>query len=415
MRYGNTRKAQRTYRNRLAAVTVAFALLGTAGILPGAAASAAAGPPSQNDAALRAALRGDLTHYLTTRHKAEHISAVSLRVTYPGNTPSINLAAGTARYTGGPPLSTSALWQVGSNTKAFTAVILLQLEAEGKLSINDPLGRWLPQYPAWHHVTIKQLLNMTSRIPNYALQPAFAAALAKDPARRFTAAQLVSYAVGLTPAPKGYYYSDTNYILAQMIIEKVTHDTYADQLTRRIITPLRLHDLCYAPYTCPQADAAQMPAGYFFEAGAPPLLGKPMPRLAITWTQAAGGIVSSLADLTTWERALYQGQELPPAQQRQLESLISETTSKPISHTTTADPNGYALGVTQLTYKPLGTVWWYRGGTLGYRVEHFYFPCSGLIIALATNSSVNNNNDALFATAVSVYQTLEKAGAVHTG
>src|SRR5580700_2975272 len=76
MRYGNPRKAQRTYRNRLAAVTVACALLGTAGVLPGAAASAAAGPPRQNGAALRAALRGDLTHYLTTRHKAEHISAV---------------------------------------------------------------------------------------------------------------------------------------------------------------------------------------------------------------------------------------------------------------------------------------------------------------------------------------------------
>ncbi|HEY1921042.1 MAG TPA: serine hydrolase domain-containing protein [Streptosporangiaceae bacterium] len=415
MRYRNTRKAQRTYRNRLAAVTVACALLGTAGVLPGAAASASVGPSRQNGAALRAALRADLTHYLATRHKAEHISAVGLRVTYPGNTPSINLAAGTTRYHGGPPVSTSALWQVGSNTKAFTAVILLQLEAEGKLSINDPLGRWLPQYPAWRHVTIRQLLNMTSRIPDYALQPAFDAALAKDPGTRFTAARLISYAVGVPLAPQGFYYSNTNYILIQMIIEKVTHDSYADQLTKRIITPLRLRNLCYAPYTCPRADVARMPAGYFFEAGAPPLLGKPMPRLAETWTQAAGGIVSSLADLTTWERALYQGQELPPAQQHQLESLISETTGQPISSTTTADPNGYALGLTQLTYKPLGTVWWYRGGPLGYRVEHFYFPSSGLIIALATNSSVNNNNDGLFSTAVSVYQTLEKAGAVHTG
>jgi D-alanyl-D-alanine carboxypeptidase len=379
----------------------------------GGAASASAGPPRLNGAALRAALRHDLSHYLTTRHKAEHISAVSLRVTYPGARPSINLAAGTARYNGGPPVSTSALWQVGSNTKAFTAVILLQLEAEGKLSINDPLGKWLPQYPAWRKVTIRQLLNMTSRIPNYALQPAFAAAIAKNPGTRFTAARLVSYAVGVPLAPQGYYYSDTNYILAQMIIERVTHDSYADQLTKRIISPLRLANLCYAPYTCPRADAARMPAGYFFMGGAPPLLGKPMPRLAITWTQAAGGIVSSLRDITTWERALYQGRKLPPAQQRQLESLISEATGKPIRRTTATDPNGYALGVTQLTYKPLGTVWWYRGGTLGYRLEHFYFPCSGLIIALATNSSVNNNNDGLFSTAVSVYQTLEKAGAVH--
>ena len=61
------------------------------------------------------------------------------------------------------------------------------------------------------------------------------------------------------------------------------------------------------------------------------------------------------------------------------------------------------------------TVWWYRGGTLGYRLVHVYFPRSGLIIALATNSSVNNSDDDLFNTAMSVYQTLQKAGAAHTG
>jgi len=415
VRYGNTHRAQRTYRNTLAAVATACALLGTATVLPGSPASASAGPHRPSGATLRAALRSDLSHYLTTRHQAEHISAVSLRVTYPGHKPAISLAAGTTRYDGGPPVSGSALWQVGSNTKAFTAVILLQLEAAGKLSLDDPLGTWLPQYRAWRTVTIKQLLDMTSRIPSYALQPAFAATIAKNPATHFTAARLVSYALGLPRTPAGYYYSDTNYILAQMIIERITHDTFASQLTRRIITPLRLHDLCYAPYTCPAADAARMPAGYFYMPGAPPLLGKAMPRLAITWTQAAGGIISSLPSMTTWERALYQGQLLPPAQQRQLESLISETTGKPIRTTTAADPEGYALGLTQLTCKPLGTVWWYRGGTLGYRFEHFYFPRTGLLIAIAANSSVGNNHDDLLNTAIAVYQTLHKAGAVHTG
>ena len=72
---------------------------------------------------LRAALRDDLSRYLTARRKPEHISAVSLRITFPGSRPAIGLATGTTRYDGGPPVSADALWQIGSNTKAFTAVL----------------------------------------------------------------------------------------------------------------------------------------------------------------------------------------------------------------------------------------------------------------------------------------------------
>ncbi len=247
-----------------------------------------------HDATLQAALRGDLSRYLAARRKAEHISAVSLRVTYPGTKPAINLATGTTRYTGGPPVSTRALWQIGSNTKAFTSVILLQLEAEGKLSINDPLGRWLPQYPAWRDITIKRLLNMTSRIPNYTSQPAFAAAIGADPSTRFTAARLVSYAVGVPLNPTGLR-------LLQHRLHPRPDDHragHARQLRgsahQADYHPLHLRSMCYAPYTCPAADAALMPAGYFFQSGAPSLLGKAMPPLAETWAQAAGAIVSSL-------------------------------------------------------------------------------------------------------------------------
>ncbi|MGO9222101.1 MAG: serine hydrolase [Streptosporangiaceae bacterium] len=136
-----------------------------------------------------------------------------------------------------------------------------------------------------------------------------------------------------------------------------------------------------------------------------------MPPLALTWAQGAGAIVSSLQDMTTWDRDLYQGRELPPRQQRQLESLISETTGKPITTTTPADPAGYGLGVQQLTYQPIGTVWTYEGGTLGYRAEHYYFPDSGIIIALAVNSATDAANDQLGTLAVTVYQTLQKADA----
>ena len=336
-------------RDKLAAAAATFALL-AAGTLSFGAASAAASQTGQNSTALRAALGGDLNRYLADRRTAEHISAVSLRVTFPGSRTPISMATGTTRYGGGPPVAAGALWQVGSNTKAFTAVILLQLEAEGKLSISDPIGRWLPQYPAWRQITIRQLLDMTSRIPDYLYQPAFATAFAANQDTRFTPARLVSYVAGLPLGRAGYHYTNTDYILAQMIIQKVTNDSYADQLTKRIVAPLRLSTTCLAPYTCPASDAGLVPTGYFYIAGGPPsLIGKPMSPLGLTWAQAAGGIVSSLADMTTWDRDLYQGRLLPARQQHQLESLVSQATGQPILRTTLADPLGYGLGVAQGT------------------------------------------------------------------
>jgi D-alanyl-D-alanine carboxypeptidase len=214
--------------------------------------------------------------------------------------------------------------------------------------------------------------------------------------------------------PRSRRTTNTDYLLAQMIIEKVAHHSYADQLTRRIITPLRLHTTCLAPYTCPPSDAARMPAGYFEIAGAPPsLIGKAMPRLALTWAQAAGGIVSSLADMTTWDRALYTGQLLPSRQQHQLESLVSEATGKPIRRTTAADPTGYGLGIQQVFNSQTGSFWAYEGQAFGARVIHYYFPRTGLLIAVAANSSTITNDD-LNGLAGAVYQTLHKAGAVHT-
>jgi D-alanyl-D-alanine carboxypeptidase len=365
--------------------------------------------------ALQSALRNDLSQYLAARKTAEHISAISLRVTFPGTRPSIGIAVGTTRYGGGPAVSPRASWQVGSNTKAFTSVILLQLEAEGKLSIDDTLGKWLPQYPAWKNITIERLLNMTSGIPDYLGQLAFQKALAANPHTVFSARQLVSYVSGLPLLPAGWSYSNTNYILAQMIIEKVTRDSYADQLTKRIVIPLRLHALCDAPYTCPPATAALMPDGYF--TGNPPPLdrlnGTPVPKLGLTLAQAAGGIVSSLANLTTWDRALYQGKELPPRQQHQLESLVSEADGKPISMAAPGNP-GFGLGVQQATNSVTGTIWDYEGETPGYRVLHLYQPASGVIFALAANSGAEGSNDQLGSLAVTVFKTLQANGALTT-
>ncbi len=387
------------------ALLVTAAMPGLAGPAAGAAQTAVATPAS-----VRASLRSELKNYLNTYRDAEHISAVSLAVTFPGSRQGINLAVGNAFYGGGPTISPYALWQIGSNTKAFTSVLVLQLEAEHKLSINDTLGKWLPQYPAWSGVTIKQLLNMTSGIPDYTYAADYWNAVAAAPKGKFSAAQLVSFATSLL-ATHGYSYSNTNYILAQMIIERASHSNYRGRLLGQIINPLGLQNTFYSGTDYGRAITARMPAGYWFIPALPMMtsqLGKDQSRLTVSWAQGAGGIVSSLQDLGNWDRALFTGRELPSQQQRELTSLVSTATGEPITTTTLADDAGYGLGVSQVTSNALGTEWYYEGETDGYRVVNIYAPRSGTAITIGVNSASLTDNTAALGT--SVYQTLHEAG-----
>ena len=197
--------------------------------------------PVPNDNALHAALQKDLDQYLSARAKPEHISAISLSISLHGQSQNINLTAGTTKYAGGgDPAAPAQLWQIGSNTKAFTAAIILQLEAEGKLNINQTVGRFLPQYPAWKDITIHRLLDMTSGIPGYDLVDQMLADYAAHPKRNLTAAQLIAYvypgAPHAPPATKGYAYSNTGYILAELIIEKVTHNSLYERTRAAFLT-----------------------------------------------------------------------------------------------------------------------------------------------------------------------------------
>lgn len=116
---------------------------------------------------LAATLQSDLDTYLHQRSAAEHLSALSLSVSFDSRRPAINIASGTTRDHGGSAATPASLFQIGSNTKAFTAVALLQLEAQHRLSIDAPLGTYLPQYPAYRKLTLRKLLNMTGGLESY--------------------------------------------------------------------------------------------------------------------------------------------------------------------------------------------------------------------------------------------------------
>ncbi|WP_138732004.1 serine hydrolase domain-containing protein [Modestobacter excelsi] len=372
-----------------------------------------AAPSGQKGDDVAAQLRADLDAYLRDRGAAEHVSAAGLSVSLPGRRSTIDVSAGTTTFGGSVPVRPDAVWQIGSNTKAFTAVLLLQLEAQHRLSIDDTLGTWLPQYPQWRDVTIRRLLNMTSGIPTYDDQPAWYADYAADPHTYFSQERLVGYVLD-APATSGYSYSNTNYVLAEMIIEKVTGHSYSDQLYRRLIEPLGLRDLHYRPDVYPAWVTDREPAGYFFNHDFPltQLLGRDVSRDTLSWARSAGAIISTTSDMTRWERALYGGRLLPSQQQAELESLVSTTTGQPIDSTSATDPQGFGLGIAELHNPELGSFWFYEGETLGFRAVHAYFPDSGLGIAFTLNSAVENAHDEVGPLMQTLYETLDAAGLI---
>jgi D-alanyl-D-alanine carboxypeptidase len=390
-------------------VLAALLLVGLLGPAVGAVPARAAEP----DDALEAALQEDLARYLQERGGPEHVSAVGLSVSLADDESTIDLAAGTTTVGGTDPVDPDSVWQVGSHTKAFTSVLLLQLEAEDRLSIDDPLGEWLPQYPQWADVTIRQLLTMTSGIPDYDTQPAFLDAYIADPQTYFSAEEMVGFAVG-AHATTGWSYSNTNYVLAELVIEEVTGNSYREELEERLLEPLDLDDTFYREHLYPSEVTDREPAGYFANDQVPDpytgFVGTDTSRDTLSWARGAGGIIATTGDLTRWARALYSGVLLPDEQQAELTSLVSTTTGQPIEQTTPEDPGGFGLGVVQGTAEPFGTFWTYQGGTLGFRTLHVYLPESDVLMTMGLNSATAD--DQIIGLALAVHQTLVAQGAV---
>lgn len=349
--------------------------------------------------------------YLKTRAKPEHITGVAAFVSLGAQGPNIELYAGETSERKGIPVSGDTLFQIGSNTKGFTAALILALEAEGKLNIAQTVGDWLPQYPAWNDVTIKRLLDMTSGIPTYSESPEFSRLWAENPDRHYTPAELIAFAYPSAtvklPPNEGYFYSNTNYILAGMIAEKAGGKPYKELLEEKLFAPAKLRDTFYEPQSYPPQITARMASGYFDnpecglyephckESALAPLIGRDMRAADVSWAGAAGGIVSTPRDLARWIRALFAGEVLPPRQLKEMLTFVSTKTGMPIEEVTEADPQGFGLGLVRVFKPETGALWFYEGETLGYRVAFLYSPEADVLVAGATDSQPAPDEDKL--------------------
>ena len=378
---------------------------------------ARASPPESNALRLKATLQKDLDDYLAARSAKEHLSSLSLAVSFGKDRPSILAAAGMTRYDGGARAVPADLYQIGSNSKAFTAVAVLQLAAEGRLSIDAPIGDYLPQYPAYGKLTLRQLLNMTGGLESYDNTPSWERSYADDPASDVSADTLIRLVYPSLKFPPGtkYFYSNTGYLLAQEVVAARSRSGSYEKELARIFASVGLKATYYSSNVYPATIAQRVVAGYYEnnDAGFGRFLGKDMSRYSLSWAQGAGAIVSTPEDLATWVRTLYRsGTLLPPAQKKALLSLISIETAKPLARPTANDPAAFGLGVARRFDPKLGTFWFYQGETLGFRAAHLYFPKSGLVVCLFANSRPKESDSKLQSLFATIYASIKSSGQI---
>src|SRR5262249_34792957 len=206
--------------------------------------------------------------WLAARAPIEKVTGIAAYISFGAAAPAIEAFAGkVGRDPDAGPVNQDTLFQMGSTSKSFNVAVILKLEAAGKLSIDDTLGKWLAEYPAWKGVSIRSLLDMTSGIPNYSETKWMSRAWEKEPMRAFTLKELVDAAypspANQLPVTKGYHYSNTNYILTALIAEKATGKSFTDLVHEMVIEPYGLNATFYEANTYPEPVIGRLAHGYF--------------------------------------------------------------------------------------------------------------------------------------------------------
>lgn len=268
-------------------------------------------------------------------------------------------------------LTTQAPWlptdesRIGSVTKTFTAAIVMQLAEEGMLSLEDTIETWVP---GWYQgPTLRHLLGNASGIASYNYVGSF------DPSRAWTPGELVQWAFDNEPSLRfvpgtQWEYSNTNFVLLGMVIEKATGQSYRDALQTRLLQPLDL-DMRVA---LSGDDSPELVRCY---SGVPPVDISDAEDPSYGWS--AGGIVSAPRDLARWIVALYGGELLSSAS---LESMIT-----PNGATTPAQED-YGLGTFIENNDGSGnTLVGHPGGMAGYETHAYYHEEKDVALVLMSN------------------------------
>ena len=339
-----------------------------------------------NTEALKKALQMKLDEW----HKVGNFPGATLGVVLADGE-SFGLAVGYSDRDAKTPMRPTDRMLAGSVGKTFAAATALQLVKEGKIQLDDKVEKylghepWFSRLPNAKEITVRQLMNHTSGLVRYEFKPQFTKDLTANPEKVWKPAELVAYLLDEKPpfeAGKGWDYSDTNYIVLGMIIEKVTGRKFYDEANRRLIKPLKLRD------TIPQDGLKLKGVVQGYAGPNNPFGGKDAMihegRFAINpqfeWT--GGGFATTAHDLARWAKMIYEGR----AYSADLLPQVLEGVPAPML----GRESKYGLGVI-IRKLPAGPSYGHSGFFPGYMTDMMYFPDSKIAIAVQVNTSVGRN------------------------
>lgn len=268
------------------------------------------------------------------------------------------------------PTPDSAIYEIGSVTKQFTAAAILQLRDAGKLSLDDDLTKYLPTYPTQgHRVTIRRLLNHTSGIKGYTELPEFETLMMRKLPRDSLVALFSSKPFDFSPG-EAEIYNNSAFFLLGLIIEKVSGTSYAEYVKTHLFEPTGMHSSRYCDERLVQKKRAH---GY--DAGPAGLLVKAY--LDQTWPYAAGSLCSTVGDLIAWNRALHGGRVLAASSYQEMIAPGRLNDGTPLRY-------GMGIALTPIAGR---RAIHHGGGINGYVSESAYLPDDSLTIVVLINTA----------------------------
>ncbi|MFZ1516978.1 MAG: serine hydrolase [Saprospiraceae bacterium] len=295
---------------------------------------------------------------------AYRIKGISVSVYFPGE----GIWNGTSGVSfASVPIDPDMEFGIGSNTKLFTAVVLLKLAEQGILSVDDSLHRWLPNYKNIDpDITIRQLLNHTSGLADYNNIRGYPDSILSDPNRVFTSEELIQW-VGPALASPGttWNYCNTNYLLAGMVAERVTGLTIAQLIRSLILDPLKLEHTFF--------DVLESSVGTLANPWQNGIDIGSVPRTSLnSAAYSAGAMYSTAREMVVWYQKLMKGQFLQPQSFKELTTFVGT--------------GNYGFGISLDVLG--GRVCYAHGGDIrGYRSYVLFDTLSGAFISVLLNSN----------------------------